>query len=65
MKGILPRYSTMKYQLQAVSGTLLGILPQMSATVPNKFRYLTYHEMSATISKCQVYIPRNVRYISI
>jgi len=30
-------------------------MPQMSATVPNKFTYLTYHEMSATISKCQVY----------
>ena len=47
MIGILRRYSTMKCQLQA---TLLSTCSKMSKLV---FRYPTYHEMSATINKCQ------------
>ena len=51
MIGILPRYNTMKCQLQAMSGTLLGRCRKMSAIVQNK---LTYHQMSGIV-------PRNVR----
>ena len=47
MIGILPRYNTMKCQLQSMSGTLLGTCRKMSATAQNIFQV----------------IPRNVRYI--
>ena len=51
MIGVLPRYNTMKCQLQSMSGTLLGTWYNMSATVQNmNFRYLTNHKMSSTYS---------------
>ena len=53
MIGILPSYNTMKYhcsynQFQVPYQVDLYICCKMS------IRYLTYHEMSATINKCQV-----------
>ena len=40
----------MKSQLQSMSGTLLGTC--CKTTVQNKFQ-VPYHEMSATVNKCQ------------
>ena len=48
MIGVLPRYNTMKCQLQSMSGTLLGTWCNMSATVQNKFQV--------------AYLPQNVKY---
>ena len=54
--GILPRYNTMKCQLQSMSGTLQAHAAKRQLQSKINFRYLTYtyHEMSATINKCPV-----------
>ena len=49
MVGILPRYNTMKCQLQSMSGTLLGTCQLYTINV----RYLTRY-MSAIYNQCQV-----------
>ena len=64
MISTLPRYNTMKCQLQSMSGTLLGTCRKMSATIQNKFSGIL------PTTKCQLLpitsgiIPRNVRYMS-
>ena len=50
MIGILPRYNTMKGQLQSMSGTLLGTCRKMSDKVQNKFQVAYLH------------VPRNASY---
>ena len=52
MIAVLPRYNTMKYKLQSMSGTLLGTCWKLSATVQNG--------ILPTI-KCQLLLT-NVRY---
>ena len=52
MIGILPRYNTMKCQLQSMSGTVLGSTCCKMSKI--NFRYPTYHEIPVTVNKCQV-----------
>ena len=50
--GILPWDAC---QLQSLPSTLLGMCCTISVTVQNKLQVsYTYHEMSVTITKCQV-----------
>ena len=51
MVGTLPRYNTMKCQLQSMSGTSLGTCCKMSAIVQNKFQ-VSY--LPRNVNKCQV-----------
>ena len=49
------RYNTIKFQLQSMSGTLLGTCCKMSATVQNEFQ-ISYppQNVSYTVKKYQV-----------